>query len=294
MISIIVPTYQRAHVFGRSIDSIRNQRFQDWELLIVDDGSTDGTEVLVREWAEKDKRIKFLKRPTTRAKGPSACRNIGIEHAKGEFLAFLDSDDEWLPKRLNSALDYMEQNQAKAIYSGALVKGKKTDYMRTSRPLKPNESVFDFILNSATFTQTSTLIIHRDIAEQVSFVENMTHHEDYDFFIQVSKITRWKYFENFDIVVHWEENSNRKINYRNCLDFYLNYKSESLDKEVRIKYLSYMSEDLVKRGGERKYLREYQKLLKQEESDFSFRKRLLFFSPQLFRLFLKFRNAVKN
>lgn len=294
MISIIVPTYQRAHIIGRSIDSISNQSFQDWELLIVDDGSTDGTEVLVRKWVEKDKRIKYLKRPTTKKKGPSACRNIGMEHAQGEYLAFLDSDDEWLTNRLESALDFMEQNQAKAIYSGALIKGQKTDYMRPSRELMKGESVFDFILNPSTFTQTSTLIIHKDIAERVTFPEDMTHHEDYDFFIQVSRVAPWYYFDNYDVVVHWEDNSKRKIKYRNCLDFYLKYKSESLDKEGRIRYLSYMSEDLVKRSGESKYLREYEQLLKVENPNFSFRKRLLFFSPFLFRLFLKLRNAIKN
>lgn len=292
--SIIIPTFQRVQLLERAILSVLGQQFKDWELLIVDDGSTDSTQDLVKVWGEKDSRIKFFKRPYSRSKGPSSCRNIGMELAKGEYLAFLDSDDEWLPKRLNRALDYMEQNQAKAIYSGALVKGQKTDYMRPSRQLTQQDSVFDFILNPRTFTQTSTLIIHRDIARKVSFPETMTHHEDYDFFIQVSRIALWHYFDNYDVVVHWEDNSKRKINYRNCLDFYKNYRQESKDKEGRIRYLSYMSEDLVKRKGGGKYLKEYQLLLKEENPEFSLRKRLLFFSPILFRLFLRLRNIVRN
>lgn len=292
--SIIIPTFQRAHLLERAILSVLAQRFKDWELFILDDGSTDSTEDLVQVWGEKDSRIKFFKRPSSRSKGPSTCRNIGMEHAQGTYVAFLDSDDEWLPQRLEIALNSLKNNEVKAIYSGALVKGKKTDYMRPSRGLMPGESVFDFILNPNTFTQTSTLIIHKEIAERVSFPEAMTHHEDYDFFIQVSSITPWHYFDNYDVVVHWEDNSTRKINHKNCLDFYRKYSQESKDKEGRIRYLSYMSEDLVRRNGEGKYLKEYQLLLKEENLDFSLRKRLLFFSPILFRLFLKLRSIIRK
>lgn len=289
MISVIVPTFQRSRMLDRLILSVRGQNFKDWELLIVDDGSTDGTEGIVKHWNRKDSRIRFLKRPKSRPKGPSACRNIGIENAQGTYVAFLDSDDEWLPNRLEAAVGFIEKNEVKAIYSGALVNGRKANYMRASRSLKKGESVFDFILNPETFTQTSTLVLHKDIARQVSFLETMTHHEDYDFFIKVSRLTEWAYFENYDVVVHWEDNSKRKINYGNCLDFFTMYKDQSQDRDLRIKYLSYMSEDLVSRGGETRFLKKYQFLLKDEGLDFSLRKRFLFLSPSLFRVFQKIR-----
>lgn len=290
VVSIIVPTYQRAHILGRAYQSVANQTFQNWELLIVDDGSTDGTEGIVNHWNRKDSRIRFLKRPESRPKGPSACRNIGIENAQGTYVAFLDSDDEWLPQRLEAAVGFIEKSGVKAIYSGALVQGKKANYMRASRSLKNGESVFDFILNPETFAQTSTLVLHKDIASQVSFLETMTHHEDYDFFIKVSRLTEWTYFENYDVVVHWEDNSKRKVNYGNCLDFFTMYKYESQDRDLRIKYLSYMSEDLVSRGGETRFLKKYQSLLKEEGLDLSLRKRFLFLSPRLFRVFQKIRS----
>lgn len=90
MISIITPTYNRAHLLPRMVNSILNQTFKDWELIVVDDGSTDNTAVIIQPYL-KDERIKYISKDNS---GAAHTRNVGVEHSKREYITFLDSDDE--------------------------------------------------------------------------------------------------------------------------------------------------------------------------------------------------------
>ncbi|OJF68804.1 hypothetical protein BK026_08380 [Alteromonas sp. V450] len=95
-VSIVLPTYNRAATIGRAIESVLNQTYPDFELLIVDDGSTDNTEIVVAQYL-KDPRVKYYKRKN---QGASAARNFGISVGTGDYVAFQDSDDEWLENKL--------------------------------------------------------------------------------------------------------------------------------------------------------------------------------------------------
>lgn len=100
-VSVIIPTYNRAHLVTRAICSVLAQTFQDFEILVVDDCSTDNTENVVNSY--DDPRVRFMAHEVNR--GGSAARNTGIRAASGEYLAFLDSDDEWLPEKLEKQLE---------------------------------------------------------------------------------------------------------------------------------------------------------------------------------------------
>lgn len=93
LISIIMPTYNRAHLISETLESIIAQTYTTWECIIIDDGSTDDTNSILMNFVENDKRIKYLQRPESRVKGPSSCRNYGFEMCIGEFIQFFDSDD---------------------------------------------------------------------------------------------------------------------------------------------------------------------------------------------------------
>ncbi len=101
-VSVILPTYNRAHLLPRAVASVLGQSFRDFELIVVDDGSKDGTVELMRGYG--DPRIVFL--PPERNLGDAGARMRGIAKARGEWLAFQDSDDEWLPDRLRLQMDY--------------------------------------------------------------------------------------------------------------------------------------------------------------------------------------------
>ena len=110
IVSIIMPAFNAAHTLPDSLSSVSQQDYPYWELLVVDDGSSDNTIELVRERACTDPRIKLLQQPFNQ--GVAAARNAGIAAAQGRFIAFLDSDDLWLPQKLSQQLKAMQENEA--------------------------------------------------------------------------------------------------------------------------------------------------------------------------------------
>lgn len=110
-VSIILPTYDRAWCVARSIRSVLCQTYEDFELIVVDDGSTDGTAEVVTGFA--DARIRYLRRERNR--GAGAARNLGARHANGRLLAFQDSDDEWLPTKLERHVQVLEASRPEVV-----------------------------------------------------------------------------------------------------------------------------------------------------------------------------------
>jgi glycosyltransferase involved in cell wall biosynthesis len=100
LVSVIIPTYNRGQLVFRAIKSVLNQTYKNLEIIIVDDGSTDDTEEIVKKFS--DERIKYIRYPKNR--GLSFARNTGIRNSKGDFVAFLDSDDEYIPEKIEKTL----------------------------------------------------------------------------------------------------------------------------------------------------------------------------------------------
>lgn len=107
-VSIIMPAYNCAKYITESIASVTAQTYTNWELLIVDDASTDNTQQVVEELAKKDSRIKYIR--LEKNSGAAVARNTAIEKADGRYMAFLDSDDLWYPEKLKKQLGFMQEN----------------------------------------------------------------------------------------------------------------------------------------------------------------------------------------
>jgi len=103
-VSVIIPTYNRASWLRGAIDSVLDQTFADFELIVVDDGSTDNTKEIVADYGDK---IRYFYQPN---KGPSAARNTGIGQAKADLICFLDSDDRWIKNKLQTQVEFIRQN----------------------------------------------------------------------------------------------------------------------------------------------------------------------------------------
>ena len=108
LVSVVIPTHNRADLLPRAIDSVLNQTYSNFEIIVVSDGSTDNTEEVVKSYSDKDSRIRFI--GYSPARGGNIARNTGIEAAKGEYVAFLDDDDEWMPEKLKKQIKVMESN----------------------------------------------------------------------------------------------------------------------------------------------------------------------------------------
>ncbi|WP_281322653.1 glycosyltransferase family 2 protein [Flavobacterium aestivum] len=109
LVSIIIPTYNRAHLIGETLDSVLKQTYENWECIIVDDGSTDDTAILIDDYIKKDNRFQYHQRPTDRIKGANACRNYGFELSQGEFIKWFDSDDIMHPDFLEKQVGVLQQ-----------------------------------------------------------------------------------------------------------------------------------------------------------------------------------------
>ena len=110
LVSIITPCYNAASVLSETIGSVRAQTYGEWEMLVVDDCSTDGSDKIAQEYARRDPRIRYLK--TERPSGsPTVPRNLGLEAARGEYVAFLDADDLWLPEKLEEQVRFLEEGR---------------------------------------------------------------------------------------------------------------------------------------------------------------------------------------
>lgn len=112
LVSIIIPTYNRASFLGETISSVQKQTYNNWECIIVDDGSTDYTEELMEFFLDRDKRVKFFKRPESWSKGGNSCRNYGFKISKGEYIQWLDSDDIISIDKLEKQVVNMRSNNA--------------------------------------------------------------------------------------------------------------------------------------------------------------------------------------
>lgn len=110
LVSIIIPTYNRAYLIGETLESIIAQNYRNWECIIVDDGSTDNTANLIAKYITKDKRFQYHQRPVDRIKGANACRNYGFELSKGEYIKWFDSDDIMHPDFLEKQVEVLQNN----------------------------------------------------------------------------------------------------------------------------------------------------------------------------------------
>lgn len=115
MVSIIIPFYNAEKYLEEAIKSVEDQTFTDWELLLINDASTDASPKIAEEYTKKDKRVKFI--DLQKNKGTGAARNCGIEAATGDKIAFLDADDRWKPEKLKVQLDFMHKYRAACCYS---------------------------------------------------------------------------------------------------------------------------------------------------------------------------------
>lgn len=106
LVSIIIPTLNRAHLIGETLESVLAQTYQHWECIVVDDGSTDGTDKVLAHYMAKDPRFQYHHRPKDRLAGGNAARNYGLEVSKGEYIQWFDSDDLMLPTKLECQLGY--------------------------------------------------------------------------------------------------------------------------------------------------------------------------------------------
>jgi len=183
LVSVITPTYNRFDLLPRAIRSVLGQTYTNLECIVVDDGSTDDTERVVRQFT--DERLVYLRHETNR--GASASRNTGIARAKGELVAFLDDDDEWLPAKLEKQVPLIQSLPANIgmVYCWMDYYDNQGQIVKKHRPTYRGY-VFPYVLDQQRIGGCPTLLVRRPVIEQVGgFDESLPRGNDGDFIRRV-------------------------------------------------------------------------------------------------------------
>jgi glycosyltransferase involved in cell wall biosynthesis len=181
-VSVVIPVYNRAHSVLPTLRSVQAQTFDDFECIVVDDGSRD-PEALRRVVEELgDKRFRYVRRENG---GGGAARNTGIDHATGRVVAFLDSDDRWLPEKLE--LDVAAGAADHVVFSQVMVeRGGRIVGLRPTAAPRPSEPMAEYLACRQGFTQTSTIVLPRALAQTVRFRETLPFGQDTDVAIRLA------------------------------------------------------------------------------------------------------------
>lgn len=182
-ISVIIPTYNRAHHLAKAVDSVFCQTYKPFEIIIVDDGSTDNTKQIVSDYADK---VVYISQKNS---GPSAARNRGIRAAQGDFIAFLDSDDAWAPEKLEKQVNLISESPKLGLIGTGYYNCDQNLENPTIHPsMKLAKTPREEIL-IRNLWPTPSLLIRKSCFEAVGlFNENMKFAEDWDMWVRISQI----------------------------------------------------------------------------------------------------------
>lgn len=238
-ISIIIPTYNRAHLISETLLSIQNQSHSDFECLIVDDGSTDNSEEVISNFLN-DKRFFYFKRDTNYKKGPSGCRNFGIDNAKGEFIHFFDDDDimheDCLKNKLTPLLENI--NLVLAI--------SKFKYFNNNDLLNFHEPNFNFnhshlgesILLGKMLINNCNSLWSKKVFNELRFDEELLYSEEWELFTRIGFV----YPNQFCYV---EESLSYYRKHPNTSTTSFNLEKEKVALFIRIKLLKFLNNNIL-------------------------------------------------
>jgi glycosyltransferase involved in cell wall biosynthesis len=180
--SVIIPVYNRAAALSAAIQSVLAQTCQDFEIVVVDDGSTDNPSRIVAEFC--DPRIRFVAQEN---QGGGAARNRAIDESRGRFIAPLDSDDIFLPHHLEAMKTLLEKSGATAGYARILVdRGNGKSFIKPPRAIREDEDMGEYLLCRRGFVPTITLVVERMLAAKVRYHANLRAAEDTDFAMRLA------------------------------------------------------------------------------------------------------------
>ncbi|NMH25327.1 glycosyltransferase family 2 protein [Flavobacterium solisilvae] len=182
LVSIIIPTYNRAHLIGETLDSVLAQTYTNWECIIVDDGSTDNTDEVVEAYVEKDSRFRYYHRPHFFNKGVGSCRNYGLELSKGDYINWFDSDDVMDENFIFEKMNIItKQPDADIVFCGYGYFDVNGIQNRVSNISFSGNIINDLIDNKINFSPLPFLI-KKSCLKQLRFSEGLSRNEDLDFF----------------------------------------------------------------------------------------------------------------
>lgn len=184
-VTVVIPTYNRARMVCEAVDSVLAQTYEDFEVIVVDDGSTDNTPLRLSEY--EDPRVYIIRHQTNQGQGPA--RNTGILASKGEYIAFLDSDDLWEPTKLKEQMTFFAQN-AGLRWSSTHAFAFESESRRKLYSMEKFGSQYEGSIASKLFMEdflaTSTIIVHRHIFDDLGLFTDLPKAQDWEMWLRIA------------------------------------------------------------------------------------------------------------
>lgn len=195
-ISLITPTKNRANLIGKMIESVISQTFRDWELIIIDDGSTDNTKEIVAKYSSKDPRISYYSLPA--GSGPGAARNYGVQKATSDLICISDSDDLSLPERLEETVRELEKTGVDVVYGNLQI----TNMDNGEEQIRKSSDFSLDLLKRVNIVPNPTAAFRKSVfVENGGYDQDLRTSEDYDLWLKLALSGR-KFLHIDKILVH--------------------------------------------------------------------------------------------
>jgi teichuronic acid biosynthesis glycosyltransferase TuaG len=197
LVSVVMPAYNCEKYIVEAIKSVLAQTYENWELLVLDDWSKDNTLQIIKQFSQKDSRIKVI--PNGKNMGVSATRNRGIEFASGDWIAFLDSDDMWKPSKLEKQLKVADKNSAEFIFTGVSYINEKSEPFKGT--FEVPEKVTYKKLRYQNVISCSSVLVKKKYFENIK-MEKDEMHEDYAVWLRILKLGVIAYGVNEPLLIY--------------------------------------------------------------------------------------------
>jgi glycosyltransferase involved in cell wall biosynthesis len=189
LVSIIIPTYNRAHLIEETLDSVMDQTYQNWECIIVDDGSNDNTDEVVGEYVKKDSRFKYFHRPDEHLSGGNGARNYGFKMSHGDYIQWFDSDDLMMPEKLDLKVKKLYENDVDFVFSNFELFDTKRIYNTYSAKITKKNILQSFLIKEIGLATPQPLIKKKVLDNySICFNENLRRGQELMYF------TKFLYF----------------------------------------------------------------------------------------------------
>lgn len=226
-VSVIIPTYNRSHMVKQAVQSILDQTYDDYEVLVVDDGSVDDTAEVVAGMSPK---VRHIYQPNS---GKAAARNHGLREARGGYLAFLDDDDLFLPHLLQTQITYLETHpDTGMVYSSHI----RVDKDLNSLEIREAERYeFPQMLGGSIEIATPTVMLRREVFEQVGyFDESQSRIEDVDYWVRVARVSKLDAIDEPLAKVRVHQGNNSRGLVRGIVESHLRILDKHLQKDTPV------------------------------------------------------------
>lgn len=275
LVSIIIPTYNRSHYLGETLDSVRKQTYHHWECIVVDDGSKDATEELMEFYCEQDRRITYYKRSEHFLKGANGCRNYGFELSKGKYIQYLDSDDLLSQTKIEEQVKLLSgSDNALATAKWGVFRNRDRDLYENLKSYRNFDNARDFLratYRSYGYFPPHAYLINRTVIERAGgWNEHLKINQDGEFMTRIICNTNNFYYSKNSFVLYRasRDDSTSVITKKNIFDHY--HCMKLIESYLMIRFKEEIPEfQIIKRGAFQRIPEELSQIYKKDAAFFS-------------------------